>query len=244
MKGKNLAGAINWRKYLSQFDLIYDSPSRVWEDGIALGNGSISAIVYESRSFYPEWIMNKNDVWDYRRPQFKRHSIDYIRQIAAKDKNYRLEMNKENIPNTGLNELPGPRSCGQLRIRFGLEKYYGAGHRITKRLGLHEATRRGYNLSQVLPGGGKEGRDSVGGVHIEAGHGPAQTGPEVTLVENDTLHSAGRGAGLEDFSEHVFRNQDLGLHRLASAAEHVYVSRLLVRAEIAADGEEAPALHP
>ena len=137
---KDLAVKINWKKYLSQYDLVYDGPSRVWEDGLALGNGSLSAIAYESEGFYPEWTMNKNDVWDYRHPQFNRHSMDEVREIAAKGKNYLKEMNKENVPDTGLGKLPGPRSCGQLRIRFGKEKYYTAGHKITKRLGLHEAT--------------------------------------------------------------------------------------------------------
>ena len=130
----------DWKQYLSQFDVIYESPSRTWQDGMPLGNGSLGAMAFESEGFYPEWTVNKNDVWDYRHPKFKRHSMKTVRQIVAKDKNYHQEMQKENIPGTGLNSLPSPKTCGQLRIRFGQEQNFGPGHKITKKLGLSDAT--------------------------------------------------------------------------------------------------------
>ena len=54
----------NWKEYLSQFDVVYESPSRTWQDGIPLGNGSLGAMAFESEAFYPEWTVNKNDVWN------------------------------------------------------------------------------------------------------------------------------------------------------------------------------------
>ena len=130
----------DWKEYLSQFDVVYESPSRTWQDGMPLGNGSLGAMAFESEAFYPEWTVNKNDVWDYRHPKFKRHSMERVRQIVEKDQNYHDEMAKENVPGTGMGKLPGPKTCGQLRLRFGQEQNFGPGHKITKRLGLVDAT--------------------------------------------------------------------------------------------------------
>lgn len=135
---------LNWEEYLKQYDLIYDMPARVWQDGMALGNGSLAALEYEP--FHPEWVINKNDVWDYRHPQFKRHSMDEMRRIVAEGKDHREEMNKENLETAGDHTTPGfgaspcPKTCGQLRIRFGFDSIYAPAHRISKRLSLHEGT--------------------------------------------------------------------------------------------------------
>ena len=131
---------INWKEYLSQYDLIYKSPSRHWADGLPLGNGSLGALAYEAEGFYPEWTINKNDVWDYRNPKYKRHDMEYIRKIASEDMNFAKEMQKENIPDPQLDKLPSPKTCGQLRLCFGEEVYYAPGHKITKRLDLYQAT--------------------------------------------------------------------------------------------------------
>lgn len=131
---------IDWKEYLSQYDLIYNSPSRSWTDGMPLGNGSLGALAYEAEGFYPEWTINKNDVWDYRMPKYKRHSVEHIRKIVSENMNFAKEMQKENIPDPVLDKLPSPKTCGQLRLCFGREQYYAPGHKITTRLGLHEAT--------------------------------------------------------------------------------------------------------
>ena len=131
---------INWKEYLSQYDLIYKSPSRSWTDGMPIGNGSLGALAYESEGFHPEWTINKNDVWDYRVPKYERHSMEHIRRIAEEDMNYAYEMDKENISGPELSKMPAPKTCGQLRLCFGSDPRYAPGHRITKRLNLHEAT--------------------------------------------------------------------------------------------------------
>ena len=130
------AEGIDWEKYLSQFDLIYETPSKIWQDGFAIGNGSLGAMVYEP--FHLEWTVNKNNVWDYRKPEVKRHSIEYVREIAMKNKNYAEEMRKEDI--YGGNLYPAPKTCGQLRIRFGYDSIYAPPHKVRKRLDLHEGT--------------------------------------------------------------------------------------------------------
>ncbi len=127
---------VNWREYLRQYDLIYEMPATVWQDGMPLGNGSLGALAYEP--FHPEWVINKNDVWDYRHPEFKRHTMTEMREIVARDKNYMEEMEKEDPK--GMHLYPCPKTCGQLRIRFGYDSIFTPGHRTSKRLSLHEAT--------------------------------------------------------------------------------------------------------
>jgi hypothetical protein len=105
-----------------------------------LGNGSLGALAYESEGFHPEWTINKNDVWDYRVPGYKRHSMEHIRRIVADDMNYAYEMAKENISSSELTKLPSPKTCGQLRLCFGSDPRYAPGHKISKRLNLHDAT--------------------------------------------------------------------------------------------------------
>jgi len=122
------------RKYIEQFDLIYEMPSKMWQDGTPLGNGSMGALAYEP--FHLEWSINKNDVWDYRHPEFKRHSMDRIREIARNDLDYAAEMSKEDI--FGVDLYPAPKTCGQLRIRFGKDCIYTPGHRVSKRLNLYD----------------------------------------------------------------------------------------------------------
>lgn len=129
---------VDWRKFLEQYDVIYKMQSKVWQDGTALGNGSLAALAFEP--FHLEWTINKNDVWDYRHPEFKRHSLAEMRAMIEKGKDFVEEMKKEDIK--GLGQYPCPKTCGQLRIRFGLNSIYAPGHRITKRLGLYDGTLR------------------------------------------------------------------------------------------------------
>jgi len=46
---------INWGKYLSQYDVVYEQQSRVWQDGTPLGNGSLAAKPPSSLLRKPNW---------------------------------------------------------------------------------------------------------------------------------------------------------------------------------------------
>src|SRR5262249_13044724 len=80
-------------------------------------------------------------------PKFKRHSMAYVRKFTAEGKDYVTEMLKENGPDIGRYSCP--KTCGQLRIRFGFDSIYAPAHRISKRLGLYDATLR-TNLDKHL----------------------------------------------------------------------------------------------
>lgn len=135
---KKQAILTDWATYLAQHDVVHEMPSRVWQDGTPLGNGSLAALAFEPHHL--EWTLNKNDVWDYRQPKFKRHSLEHIRRFTAAGKDYAAEMAKENGPGAG--RYSSPKTCGQLRIRFGFDSVYAPAHRLSKRLSLYEGTLR------------------------------------------------------------------------------------------------------
>lgn len=61
LEGKKLC------EYLSQHDIIFETPSRSWESGLAIGNGNVGGLHYIPCSpGQMEWIVNKNDLWDMR----------------------------------------------------------------------------------------------------------------------------------------------------------------------------------
>ena len=55
---------------VSGYDIVYETPARRWEDGLPIGNGSIGCLACAPT--HPEWVVNKNDVYDYRTAPFKR----------------------------------------------------------------------------------------------------------------------------------------------------------------------------
>ena len=55
--------------YLSQHDLIFESPARHWESALALGNGNVGALHYLPESPVDiRWLVNKTDLWDLSAP--------------------------------------------------------------------------------------------------------------------------------------------------------------------------------
>jgi hypothetical protein len=131
--------ALDWQRYLAQYDMIYEMQSRCWQDGTPLGNGSLAAVAFEP--FHLEWSVNKNDVWDYRLPQVNfRYSVEEMRERAARGECFLDFIRAEDGPDVG--RYPAPKTCGQLRLRFGLDSVFSPAHRISKRLKLHEGTLR------------------------------------------------------------------------------------------------------
>lgn len=136
---------INWRQFLAQHDVVYEQQSRIWQDGFPLGNGSLGVMAYEPHHL--EYTINKNDVWDYRHPKFRRHSLEHVRRLAERirrkgesNQAFVDEMNKED--GVGAGNYPCPKTCGLLRIRFGHNSVFAPGHRITKRLSLYDGVLR------------------------------------------------------------------------------------------------------
>jgi len=122
--------------FLSQHDVVFETQPRIWQDGLPLGNGSLGSLAYAP--FHPEWVVNKNDVWDYRHPEFKRFSPQEVERIAKEKKPFIETFSKEN--GRDLEDYPCPKSCGLLRIRFGHPSIYAPAHRISMRLRLADAT--------------------------------------------------------------------------------------------------------
>jgi len=141
---------IDWKSFLSQYDLIYENAPTIWQDGLPIGNGSMAALFYAPHE--PQWIINKSDVWDYRAPniKFMKHEevlkkLDKI--IKGRDPKdvpddafhemIHRELGKEEPPEK---KYPSPKSCGNLRIRTGLMDMYSTAYKMSCRTSLHEAT--------------------------------------------------------------------------------------------------------
>jgi hypothetical protein len=131
----SLHNMTNLRKY----NLVYDSPSRCWQDGIAIGNGDLNALVWEDEGFYPRWELNASRLWDLREPVYKRHPLSHIKEIAAGKYNTLEEMSKEKLlSDVPMCQMSTPKYGGYLRLCMGLTPQHAPGHRITKELHLTE----------------------------------------------------------------------------------------------------------
>ncbi|MDD5704329.1 MAG: hypothetical protein PHR35_00270 [Kiritimatiellae bacterium] len=131
---------MDWNKFVSQYDLIYETPPTDWPDGFLLGNGSLGAVYYAPDALC--WLINKADVLDNRVTEVKRimtpdEAVRMIREGADSQ-----TLNHEEYgtpPPSGV----GPKSCGRLTIDLGAGRasgWHGALPAIRSRLGLYDAT--------------------------------------------------------------------------------------------------------
>lgn len=124
---------INWSDFLSQHDLVYERSGKAWPDGIPLGNGALGAIAYAPA--WPEFVINKTDVGDYRRSPRRqlthRELLAFMRKGGTAEELDRLE--------GGAEPYPTPKSCAILRLTLGADAGWAALPRIQQRLSLHDA---------------------------------------------------------------------------------------------------------
>lgn len=121
---------------VSRHDIVYDEPGCTWTDGLPLGNGDMGALAYAP--FFPEWIVNKVDIWDYREPSFpKKRTIAEIRRMLAQGKGVR---DLQDETPRDLADYPQPKTCGIVRLRVGEDMLWSPPCRITQRLHLLTAT--------------------------------------------------------------------------------------------------------
>jgi len=130
-------------EHISQYDIIYETPGRRWEDGLPIGNGSIGCLAYAPT--HPEWVINKNDVYDYRKPAFKRLKHSQVVKLVKEGKGP-LDLG---AIEGGMGNYPCPKTCGQMRIRFGMPVIYSPPHRISQRLRLYDSSAL-FNLDKHL----------------------------------------------------------------------------------------------
>ena len=53
---------MDMRKYLASHDLVYESPPKIWQDALVCGNGDLGTMFFAP--FFPEFLINKVDIWD------------------------------------------------------------------------------------------------------------------------------------------------------------------------------------
>ena len=133
---------MDWKQFISQYDLVYETPPSCWQDGFLLGNGSLGAIFYAREAL--EWVVNKTDVLDGRTRSVK-HIIprgeaeEMVRNGATCEDFAHLEQGKQE--SVGM----GPKTCCQLTMNLAIGSANGqptALPSLNSRLGLYDATLR------------------------------------------------------------------------------------------------------
>ncbi|MFH0797136.1 MAG: glycoside hydrolase N-terminal domain-containing protein [Candidatus Omnitrophota bacterium] len=105
---------IDWNSLLEQHDLIYEEAPQIWQDGFPIGNGDMGALVYAPS--YPEWTINKVDVWDERHPKRKKVlTIEEVKEGLKKGLTSQ-KLDELESPGSSSGQYPTPKTCGQLRI--------------------------------------------------------------------------------------------------------------------------------
>jgi len=142
----------DWKRFLSQYDLVYENAPVIWQDGLPIGNGNLGALFYAP--YHPEWVINKSDVWDYRSAKFKRIKHKELLKLLEKRYAGKLKARKGEHPDTPIFErllkesppdsdkYPCPKTCGNLRIRVAQDNIYITPHKIRCRTSLCEGTLR------------------------------------------------------------------------------------------------------
>jgi hypothetical protein len=130
---------VSWDGIRSRLDthrIDYETPGQVWTDGLPLGNGDLAALAYAP--YWPEWVINKLDVWDYRHPQHpKRRTMNEIRDLLAAGGSI-YDLLDEAAPDQNLH--PMPKTCGVLRFHCHGDPFFAPPYRITQHLDLATGT--------------------------------------------------------------------------------------------------------
>ena len=69
---------LNWEKFLSRHDLVWDTLPKQWYQAPFLGNGMLGAMVMQSNKNTIRWEIGRGDVQDHR-PARKKFGYDTCR---------------------------------------------------------------------------------------------------------------------------------------------------------------------
>ncbi|MCL5103837.1 MAG: hypothetical protein M1133_06955 [Armatimonadetes bacterium] len=129
---------MDWKAFISQYDVVYETPPSCWQDGLLMGNGSLGAVFYAPEAL--EWVVNKTDVLDAR--------INEVRRIIGRDEAEKMvregakssDFEREELgpsPAMGL----GPKSCCTLTMDLAMgSSVRSALPSVKSRLSLYDAT--------------------------------------------------------------------------------------------------------
>lgn len=133
---------MDWNSFISQYDLVYQTPPACWQDGLFAGNGSMGMVYYVDECL--QFLINKTDVLDGRTHPVKKiltqdQAQAMIRDGATQDDFRNAE--QEPLPARGV----GPKTCCTVSLDLGAS--LGSGKRpsppaINSHLSLYDATLR------------------------------------------------------------------------------------------------------
>lgn len=129
------------RRMVSQHDLIYETPPRIWQDGFPIGNGQFGGMVWQPEG--PDRItfgITKLDVWDHRHGEMNLVPFDQFRKLLETDPDRAV---KEIYDEPGYTApYPCPKPCGRLTIGIdeGFLPLNATLRDQSQQLRLHEAS--------------------------------------------------------------------------------------------------------
>ncbi len=131
---------MDWKKFISQYDIIYETPPSCWQDGFLLGNGSMGSVFYADQSL--QWVVNKTDIIDGR--------VHDVREIIPPDEAEQMVRDGASIRDFRDREMInseilglGPKSCCLLTMDLATSAGAGtlaAPPNVHSRMSLHDAT--------------------------------------------------------------------------------------------------------
>lgn len=132
------------KEYLACHDLVYKSAPKIWADGLLCGNGDVGTVFFAP--YFPEFLINKTDIWDYEtvREELPTHK-EVLKALAEGKELWELRPGKDRWGFWG-EKMPAPKTGAKLRLRFGgsdaIGDMWAGAYRIENRLSLYDGVLR------------------------------------------------------------------------------------------------------
>ena len=124
---------VDMKKYLASHDLVYKSAPKLWQDALVCGNGHLGALFFAP--FFPEFLINKADIWDYETVRGKLAKHKDVMKALKEGK----ELN-DIVASTGFAaaKISSPKTGAKLRLRFGKDDNWTGGYKTSGRLSIYD----------------------------------------------------------------------------------------------------------
>lgn len=127
---------VDMKKYLAAHDLVYKSAPKIWQEGLLAGNGDVGALFFAP--FFPEFLVNKIDIWDYKTVRGKLIKYSGILKKLKEGKELNEIIAEENKQAPASSKISAPKTGGKLRLRFGKDDNWAGAYKIMNRLSIYD----------------------------------------------------------------------------------------------------------
>jgi len=129
---------VDMKQYLANHDLVYKTAPKRWSDCLFCGNGDVGAMFFAPH--FPEFLINKIDIWDYEteHPNLLKHA-EVLKMLAeGKEKiGPHFTDPKPTVPRPAPKQS-APKTGAHLRLRFGRHDSWQGPYKIGNRLSIYD----------------------------------------------------------------------------------------------------------